>query len=812
MLRQDVTIGLRLLRRDKWFTLAASLALALGIGVNVAVFTLVNAVLLRGLPFDAPDRILALGAVDNGGRQFGVSYTEFGDWQTQAQTVSPMAASLSSTINLSEEARVPEQLRGSYISSTLFDVIGEAATVGRAFTPDDDRVQAAPVAVLAHHLWQRRYGGDPSVLGKTIRINSKPYTIVGVMAPGLRFPGNDDLWMPLHQLPPDSLDPRRDLRNFSAIGRLAADRTLAQAQAEFAAIGARLTEAYPATNRTFKPRVAQFDDAVNGGPIRLLFLSLMAAVGFVLLIACANVANLLLVRSTAQTREIAIRTSLGASRWRIVRQLLIESSLIALLATAGGMVLSIGLIRWFDAATLDVGKPYWMTFDLDPVVFVFVAAIGLATVLLSGLAPALHVSRTDTNELLKDGGRGGTAGIRTRRWTGALMVAELILTLVLLGGAGFMIRSFLTVANRAVGIEAGSLITMRLYLPLTRYPEPAPRAVVFQQFEDRLSAIPAIQASAIASAVPLGGGQTRALTLPGQDTTPGVSKPLVTQLTVGDRYFETLGIGLLRGRAFSRDDGTPGHGAAIVNQRFAALHLPGRDPLGERIRVSANQPVTASTADPGWSTIVGVVPDVRQRGSRDAEPDPIVYLPYRAAPERGVALIVRTTAPAGGVIASARDALRAIEPDLPLSDVRTMATDLRRSRWDLETFGALFSLFAGIALVLSAVGLYAVTAYSVSQRTQEIGVRMALGAQPRRVLWLVLRRTLFHLAIGVPLGVAGIYAVGRVLRSLLVQTGAGDAMTVAAVIGVLTAVAVMASIGPAWRAARLDPMAALRID
>lgn len=812
-MRQDIRVGVRLLLKDRWFALAAIGALALGIGVNVAVFTLVNAVLLRGLPFDEPERILSFATTDHRGRQFGVSFTEFGDWREQAQTVSHLAASLSSVINVSEEARVPEQLRGSYVSASLFRAIGERAAIGRDFTADDDVLQATPVALLAHGTWQRRYGGDPAVLGRTVRINSKPYTIVGVMAPGMQFPGTDDLWMPLHQLPPDSLDPRRDLRNFSVIGRLADGATMASAQAEFAAIGQRLSEDFPATNKDVKPLVRRYNDAVNGGPIRVMFLSLMTAVGFVLLIACANVANLLLVRSTRRTREIAIRTSLGASRWRIVRQLLVECLIIAACATAAGAVMSVALIRWFDRATQNVGKPYWMVFELDPIVFAFMAAVCLITVILAGLAPALHVSKADTNALMKDGGRGGSAGVRARRWTAALMVIELVLTLVLLGGAGFMIRSVLAVSARPVGIDTARLITMRLYLPLTKYPEPAPRALVYQQFEDRLASLPSIQASTLASAVPQGGGTQRGLTIAGREQAADVAKPMVTLLTVGDHYFDTLGLPLLRGRALARSDGTAGHGAAVINQRFANLHFPGQDPVGQSIRLSVNQPVTASTADPGWSTIVGIVPDVRQRGARDPEPDPVAYLPYRAAADRAAVLIVRSAASTAAVVASAREVMQAVEPDLPLFEVQTMEEVMRRNRWDLETFGFLFTLFAGIALVLSAVGLYAVTAYSVSQRTQEIGIRMALGAQPHRVLWLVLRRTLGQLGIGIPLGVAGIYGVGVVLRSVVVQSSvSGDVATIAAIVGVMGAVSVLASLGPAWRAARLHPTSALRAE
>jgi predicted permease len=808
MLWQDIRFAARLLVKDPWFTLAAASALALGIGANAAVFTFVNAVLLRGLPFDNPDRIISVGNTDPRGRQLGVSYLDFADWREQSRTMASLSAGLGSTINVSDEGKPPEQFQGSYVSGNTFQMIGQRPLIGRDFTDQDDRVGADPVVILGNGIWKNRYGSDSAIIGRTIRANSLIVTVIGVMPPDMKFPLNAELWIPRAQLPAETRDAVRAVRSFNIAGRLRPDATLQQAQAEFAAIGKRLADTYPASNKDIKPDLMKFNDRINGGPIRTIFLALMGAVAFVLLIACANVANLLLARSAQRAREISVRVALGASRWRIIRQLLVESLLLAAIAGAVGLVLAIGGIRWFDIATADVGKPYWIKFTMDRTVLAFMAAVCLGTAVLFGLAPALHVSKTDVNDVLKEGGRGGTAGIRARRWAGVLIVVELVLTVVLLAGAGFMMQGFLTLYRLDLGIDTSHLLTMRLYLPLTKYPQPGPRAALYQQFEDRLIAIPAIQESALASNTPLGGGFRRLLTIEARPPSAGVSLPEVTALPISDGYFSTLGIKLSRGRMLASPDGLPGHEAAVVNQRFVAMHFTNEDPLGRRITLTNEDPSVAPVA----ATIVGVAPTIRQRGVQERDPDPVVYLPYRADPQRGMALIVRTNADPASVTASVRDAMRTIEPDLPLFNIQTLDQVLAQQRWTFRIFGSMFAVFAGIALVLAAVGLYAVTAYSVAQRTQEIGIRMALGALPRSVMWLVLKRALVQLAIGLPIGLAGAYGVGQVLQSLLVQTSPSDPVILGSITAVLATVAVAACLWPARRAARLDPMLALRYE
>jgi putative ABC transport system permease protein len=483
---------------------------------------------------------------------------------------------------------------------------------------------------------------------------------------------------------------------------------------------------------------------------------------------------------------------------------------LAVLAGALGLVFSLGGIRWFDAVTQNVGKPYWMVFSLDGIVFVFMAAVCLGTALLFGLAPALHVSRTDVNEVLKEGTRGGSGSLRARRWAGALIIGEVALTLVLLSGAGFMMRSFMNLYTLDLGIDADGLITTQIYLPLTKYPQASGQFAVYEDLLSRLDDNPALEAATLTTAMPLSGGGGPGLELDGRTADPDETRPTVTSLGVSERYFETLGLDLVQGRSFTRDDGLPGSEVAIVNQRFVELHLPDGDALGRRIRLVPGGNVTSDTIP--WLTVVGVAPNVRQRNIEQPETDPVVYSPLRQLPTRTVSLLARADGDQAAVTAVLREAMRGAEPDVPLFDVMSFEDRLAQQRWPFRVFGTLFAVFAGIALTLSAVGLYSVTTHSVIQRVREFGIRASLGAEPQAISWLALRRVLGHLAIGLPLGAAGAFGVGRLLRSLLVQASPRDPLTLSAVVLVMGLVATVACLIPARRAARSDPVTALRIE
>jgi predicted permease len=631
------------------------------------------------------------------------------------------------------------------------------------------------------------------------------------MPEGFRFPFNADVWMPIVHLA-GLTEQKRDARNFQVFARLNPGVTVAQARADLNNVAERLAHDFPATNKDIKPTVMTFNERYNGGPIRLIFLTLMGAVGFVLLIACANVANLLLARSANRAREISVRVSLGATRARIVRQLLVESVLLALISGALGFGLSLVGIDMFDRAVADVGKPYWIKFTLDGRVFAFLAAICLGTGFVFGLAPALHVSKTDINEVLKEGGRSGS-GLRARRWTSALIVVELALTLVLLAGAGYMMRSFMTLYQRDVGVETSHLLTMRLQLPNRKYPTPEQRRDFYKRLDERLAALSTVQAATVTTNPPMSGGDARQLAIEGRELAAGEQAPTVTHMLIGPRYFETLGLQLLRGRPFDERDGTAGHENAIVNQRFVAMHFPNEDPIGRRIRLTTEAaPGATPSKPPTVVTIVAVAPVVRQRNFQEILPDPVVYVPLRSAATPFATLLVRTPGDPAALTAVVREEVRAIDPDLPLFGIQTLDESLAQNRYMFKVIGSMFAIFAIIALALSAVGLYAVTAYSVSQRTQEIGVRMALGAQATQVWWLILRATLVQLVIGLTLGIGGGFGVGKLLSSILVQSNGRDAVTLSSIAALLVVVSIVACFWPARKATRLDPVSALRYE
>ena len=806
---QDIRFAVRLLVKDRWFTAVAVIALALGIGVNATVFTFVNAVLIRGLPINDPDRVMVVGTRDARLRDRGMSYLDFEDYRRATRTFSGLAAFSGSIMNVSDEGRTPERFQGPFISAPAFKLIGQRPQLGRDFLPEDDRPGAPAVVVLGNGIWKNRYGSDPSIIGRSIKINDIVSTVIGVMPEGFKFPNNADLWLPLAHMP-RLAEQKRDNRNVEAFGKLADGVTRAQAQSEINTIAGQLRHDYPDTNKDVTASVMTFNERQNGGPIRLVFLSLMGAVAFVLLIACANVANLLLARSATRAREMSVRISLGATRWRIVRQLLVESVLLSIVSGLFGLALAYVGVRLFDAATQDVGKPYWIKFTMDAQVFAFFAAVCLGTGIVFGLAPALHVSKTDLNEVLKEGGRSGSSGVRARRWTSVLIVAELALTLVLLAGAGLMMRSFLTLYRLDVGVDTAHLLTMRLALPAQKYPTIESRRAFFERLDQRIAGISGIQAGMITTNMPLGGGNGRLLAVEGRPLAAGEQAPLVTQLMIGPRYFETLGLQIVRGRGFEELDGTTGHETAIINQRFATMHFGSEDPLGRRIKLTPDGALVPGAAVPTWVTVVGVSPSIRQSNMQEPQPDAVAYIPLRSQAPGFALLMIRAGGDAASVTSLMREEVRAIDPDLPLFEIKTMDQQLAQARWPFRVFGAMFAIFALIALALSAVGLYAVTAYSVAQRTQEIGVRMALGAQAPQVWWLVVRRGLVQLAIGLSIGLAGAFGVGQLLKSLLVQTSTRDPLTLTSIVLLLMVVSVLASFWPARRATRLDPVAALR--
>ena len=573
---QDLRFAVRLLIKDRWFTLVAVVTLALGIAANNAVFTFVNAVLIRGIPFKDGNRIVALGTRDTRNRNLGVSFLDFEDWRASARSFSDLCLFGQPTLNVSDAGRPPERYNGAVISANIFHLLDVRPLLGPGFTDEDDKFGAPPHVVLGYGVWQTRYGGRSDIIGQSVRIDELLATVVGVMPPGMQFPPNTDVWLPMGQ----STIVRgqgRQVRSYQVIGRLANGVTPAQAQGELSAVVARLAHDFPKTNEGIVPTMVPYNERQNGSQIKIIFWTLMGAVAFVLLIACSNVANLLLAKAANRARELSVRISLGASRWRIVRQLLVESVLLALASGVVGFALSVLGIRWFDAVTQDVGKPYYMEFRLDAAVFAFFATVCLATGIVFGLAPALHVSKTNVNEVLKEGGRSGTGGTRAKRWTGALIVVNLTLTLVLLAAAGFMMRSFLAMYRMDPGVDTSRLLTMQMALSIRKYPNSSARNAFFKRVDERLAAISAIDSATTATNWPLGGGRGIQLAIDGR-TTPGERLPIVTLLSVGAKYLDTLGIHVTRGRAFTEADWAPGAAPAIVNQRLVDMYFKAEDP------------------------------------------------------------------------------------------------------------------------------------------------------------------------------------------------------------------------------------------
>jgi predicted permease len=805
---QDARFAVRMLLKDRWFTLVAILALGLGIGLNATVFTFVNAVLIRGLPFHDPEQILHIGGLQTtSGNGEGVSWLDFDDYRQQTRTFSGLAAYRGGSFVVTEAGRPPERVRGVEVSVNTFSLLGQEPLHGRTFSPAEERPGAPPVVLVGYGLWTSRYAGDPSLVGRVIKVNDEAATIIGVMPQGMRFPNNAELWRPL--VATGDAVKLRDARSLNLFGRLAEGKSRREALAELTTIARQLEAQYPETNRNIGVEIQTFNQRFNGGPIRMVFLSLLGAVGFVLLIACANVANLLLARSVKRSREIAVRVALGATRKRLVRQLLVESVMLACLGGIFGLGLARISVGLFDAAVADVGKPYWIAFTFDPTVFAYFAGICLLTGIIFGLAPALQVSRTNVNDVLKEGGRGNAGSARGRRLVSALVIAEIAMTLVLLVGAGLMIRSFLKLYNLDLGMETSSMLTMRIQLPESKYPTPEQRRLFYDALLARLQTVPGLDSVTISSSVPFQGSESRRFEIEGRPVARPEDRPRAGIVTISPSYFDTVGVQLRRGRPFRDTDGAEGSETIIVDERFASQFFPGEEIVGKRIRVAVDD---AKQKPGSWLSVIGVTPTIRQSSPQNAAPDAVFYRPYRLNPQGFMSILTRSRTPPATLTPLVREAVQAADPDLPVFDVLTLDAALAQNRWPYRVFGTMFTIFAVIALVLSSVGIYAVTSYSVTQRTAEIGVRMALGAQPGQVSWLILRRGLVQLGIGLALGLPAAWFLSTALTSLVVQIPARDPVTFGAILLVLVLVTLAACLIPARRATRLDPVNALRAD
>jgi putative ABC transport system permease protein len=637
-----------------------------------------------------------------------------------------------------------------------------------------------------------------------VRINGAPTTVIGVMAEGFSFPQNQDLWVPLAPTP--DLQKREARGLWFAFGRMAEGVTIGSARAEMETIGRRLASAYPRTNEGLLPAVQSFHEFFIGPNATTIYGLMWGAVGFVLLIACANLANLLLARGIGRSREISLRMALGAGRWRIVRQLLIES---VMLSAMGG-VFAWWIAKWgVRTYELTANPPSWfdhvLDYSMDYRVLGYFIATSIGTGLLFGLAPALRLSRLDFNSALKDGGRGATSGGRGKRLSAFLVAAEMALAVVLLAGAGVMIRSFLNIYTADPGVNAANILTMFLRLPDDKYPHPEARISFHERLKTRLEAIAGVESIAIANSLPAQGAGRLSYELAGAPPVDEQRRPTLSALVIGPAYFRTLEAPVLSGREFNDADGVSGVPVILVNQRFASQHWPGEDPIGKRLRLfDGNTPED-------WLTVVGVTSNIVQNDRTRQEFDPLIYLPYRLQPERGMWVAARTGVHPASLGTAFRREIQAIDSELPIwLGPFTLAERLAGGYRNKGFFGALFLIFAAIALLLASIGLYAVIAHSVSQRTQEIGTRMAIGATPRDILRLVCRQGMLPLGIGLTIGLLASFGVNRVLKAELVQVSPSDPITLAVASAVLVLSGALGCLIPARRAMRVDPVVALR--
>jgi len=801
---QDLRFASRMLRKSPSFTAVAVITLALGIGANTAMYTIVKGALTwdLGLGNDR-DRIVIVSSTDQAhSNDWGASYPDFRDLRANVKSLAGLAAYELTPVNLSDNKALPERYYCVQMSANGFSVVQQKPLLGRDFIPADEQPGAAAVLILGYHVWRDRYGLDPAIIGKTVRVDEVPRVVIGVMPPGRRFPEETDLWTPLVTTP--ALE-KRDAREFMLFGRLRDDVPIAQVRAELAALAARLAAQYPDTNKDITAEVRPIIEITGLYFIKPLFFALFAAVGFVLLIACADVANMLLGRASERSREISIRAAIGAGRPAILRQLLVESVILSFAGGFLGCLVAVGGLRWFDRGMGTEAKPIWLHLSLDRNALFYLGVITIGTGVLFGLAPALRLMKTDVSNALKDGGSGVTGGRFSMRLANLLVALQMMLCVVLLAGAGLMIRSAIKLYNAPIGVNTSGVLTMRINLPEAKYPNADNWIAFHDRLNRKLASLPGVESAGVASQLPLGSWTSFNVELEGKTDDP--KQPTETGgIVVSDNYFDIMQVQPQRGRLLQQSDGTDGAPVVVVNESFAAKFWPLEDAVGKRLRL-----VDESAAGP-WLTVIGVAPDILQNFRESLKHDPLLYLPLAEKPDRQMFLIARTRVPPATLTDPFRREVQSLDSNLAVYDVRTLDERIAQSRLTVSLFGAICTVFAFVATLLAAIGLYAVIMQAVNRRTREIGLRMALGASRREIVALVLRQGLRPLATGLGIGLILALATGGVLRSLLVGVNPSDPLTFAAVVLILVATGVLGCLIPARRAIRVDPMVALRYE
>ncbi len=803
---QDVVHAIRGLRRRPGFLIAALATLALGIGANVTVFSLVNALVLRPLPFgDRSDRVVTLHSTHRLQAEdwddSELSYRDLMDVRDQAQVFEGVAGFLGRNFTVTSDSDA-ERLLGLSVTPGLFTMLGADPVLGRDFRPEDAAEPGLEsVVILTHGLWQRRFAADPAIIGRGVTINEHARTVIGIMPPGFKFPERAELYMPLRL----ERAARGD-RNVAAVAVLEPGVSLAQAQQHVDGIAGRLEAAYPESNRGYGIRVLRFRDSQVGRDERLIAGTLMAAVGFVLLIACANLTNLLLVRGAARQRELAIRAAMGAGRARLIWGLLSESLVLSLAGAAAGTLAAVWCID-FIRASWPEELPFWLRFDIDGRMVLFTVAITMLTTLAIGLLPALRASRPRVADDLKEGSRGVSLGRSAQRTQAALAAAQVALCLALLVGANLMIRSFLSLQRADLGFDDRPLLTMRVYLAGDQFDEPPARAAFFARVVDALESLPGVAAAAVTTSVPGDDGGNGVRVVTDERTAPD-DEMGAQAVTASAGLLESLGLATLQGRTFTETESAdPGSRVAIINDRLARRLWPDGSAVGRRIGF-------AGGSEPHWMRVVGVAPDLvyEEPGEQTDQSRMTVYVPYAIGAPRTMAVLVRAQGDPAALALPARDALRRVHGGLPVYDLRTMREVRRFTTFDERFFGTMMAVFAATALLLACLGTYALLAYAARRRTHEIGVRLALGAEPRDVVGLFVGQAGRIGLIGLGAGLALASGVAGTLRGTLFAVEAFDPWLFATTAATLLAVVLAAGYLPARRAARLDPVTALRVD
>jgi putative ABC transport system permease protein len=803
---QDIRYGLRVLLKRPSFTFVAVTTLALGIGANTAIFTIVNAVLLRALPYPDAERLVAVWETNaQPGQEVNsrneVAMGNFLDWRTQQSAFDDIAALNYTSVNLVGSAE-PERIQGAVVTTNFFSLIGIQPTSGRGFIAEEESATSPRTIMVSHGLWQRRFGSDPDFVGKTLTVNGNPSTVIGILPAAFEFEfpitRKIEVWLPMRI---SASDNDRRSHYLYVIGRLRRDVSIDQAQAGMNVLANQLEQQYPKTNSDRGVNVIPLHKQLVGNA-QLYLKVLFVAVGFVLLIACANVASLLLARVNGRQREVAIRLALGATRSRIIRQLLTESILLAGAGGLAGLLLAFWetdlLIRLAPSEVPRLGE-----ISLNATVLAWTLGISLVTGVLFGLAPAIGASKPELGESLKEGGRSVTDG--RSRLRNVLVVSEIALAFMLLTGAGLLIKSFLRLQHVSPGFESNNLITMNISLPRQKYPGNQQINSFFERLMNKVNAVPGVEVAGGIDPLPFGGSDgTTGFVVEGAETIPVGERPEVGERTATSAYFLAMRIPILEGRTFNEGDREDAPRVVIINEALAQRFWPNEEAIGKRLGFKASGPQI-------WHEVVGIVGNVKHR-SLNADPKPELYFPYSQYPSRFMTLVARTFSEPLNAIAPIRDQVLSLDPEQPIFDIKTMNQRLSSSVAVNRFIMLLIAVFAGLATLLAAVGIYGLMAYTVSQRTHEIGVRMALGARADDVLSLVLIRGLKLSVSGMVIGIAGAFALTRVIASLLFEVSATDPLMFAIIAAVLTLVALASCFVPAYKAIRIDPMIALRYE